>query len=339
MDGLPWRWLWTATLASCLIPIAAAGTDPAGLLGPAEAKAWLARIQTAAATGNYQGTMVFSTGATMSSSRVWHYTSGGQTWEHLEAMDGRQERIVRHNDAVHTLWPQSRVAVVERRDAITAWSTTPQRVEVQALDQYDLRAEGTSRVAGREAAVLLLEPRDTLRYALRLWADQASGLLLRADVLGAASPRAVLESTAFSEVDIGQKPPPDGISQTMQVLGKLDGYRVLRPQQQQTTLEAEGWTLSRGVAGFRQVGCVRRGIGIVGEESPVLQAVYTDGLTVVSLFVELFKPERHRSEQQLQQGATATWMLRRGEHWITVVGDVPMATLRQFADALERRKP
>jgi sigma-E factor negative regulatory protein RseB len=31
-------------------------------------------------------------------------------------------------------------------------------------------------------------------------------------------------------------------------------------------------------------------------------------------------------------------MQRRGDHWFTVVGDVPLATLRLFADALERRR-
>jgi sigma-E factor negative regulatory protein RseB len=40
---------------------------------------------------------------------------------------------------------------------------------------------------------------------------------------------------------------------------------------------------------------------------------------------------------QAQQGATATLMQRRGEYWVTVVGDVPPATLKLFADALERR--
>jgi sigma-E factor negative regulatory protein RseB len=297
------------------------------------------RIQSAAATGNYQGTMVFSTGATMSSSRVAHYARGDQVWEHLEALDGRLERIVRHNDTVHTLWPQSRTAVVERRDALTAWSTTPQRVDPRALEQYALRSEGDGRVAGREAAVLLLEPRDALRYMQRVWADRATGLLLRTDVLAPGMPRAVLESTAFSEVAIGSRAPRDGVPQAMQDLSKLDGYRVVRPQQQPTTLEAEGWSVARTVPGFRVVGCVRRGMGTPGDEDPVLQAVYTDGLAVISLFIELFKPERHRSEQQAQQGATATWMLRRGDYWIVAVGDVPLSTLQQFIQALERRKP
>jgi sigma-E factor negative regulatory protein RseB len=93
------------------------------------------------------------------------------------------------------------------------------------------------------------------------------------------------------------------------------------------------------VSGFKLAGCVRRGMEAGGGEAPVLQAVFTDGLTHVSLFVESFKPQRHRTEMQAQQGATSTVMLRRGEHWVTVVGDVPAATLRLFADAVERRRP
>jgi len=46
---------------------------------------------------------------------------------------------------------------------------------------------------------------------------------------------------------------------------------------------------------------------------------------------------RHAAEIRAQNGAAATLMQRRGSHWLTVVGDVPAATLKLFADALERR--
>jgi sigma-E factor negative regulatory protein RseB len=230
------------------------------------------------------------------------------------------------------------VGVLEKRETLAAWSTTPQAVDPQALEQYELRREGSSRVAGRDAAVLLLEPRDALRYAQRLWADQATGLMLRADVIGAGANgvKAVLESTAFSEIEIGVKPQPENV---LQATRKLDGYRLLRPQQKRTSLEAEGWVLARPVAGFRLAGCVKRGMETAGDDAPVLQAVFTDGLTHVSLFVEPYKPQFHRAEMQAQQGATATHMTRRGEYWVTMVGDVPPATLKLFADAVERRRP
>ena len=344
----------SALFLTCLLPLAAwAQSSPSvgqGALTAADARAWLTRIHTAASTGNYQGTLVYSAGGLLSSSRVWHYVVGEQTYERLEALDGRQQRILRHNMAVHTLWPQTKVAVVERRETPGAWSTTPQAVDPQALEQYDLRREGSTRVAGRDAVVLLLEPRDTLRYAQRLWADQATGLMLRADVMGDAGvgtgsgpgsgsstgPRAVLVSTAFSEVNVGVKPQPELI---LQLMNKLDGYRVLRPQQQRTTLDAEGWALARPVAGFRLAGCMRRGMETAGDDEPVLQAVFTDGLTHVSVFVEPYKPQRHHAEVQAQLGATATVMVRRAGHWVTAVGDVPAATLRLFTAAFERRRP
>jgi len=242
---------------------------------------------------------------------------------------------VRHNDAVHTLWPQKRLAVIEKRETLAAWSTTPQTVDPKALDQYELRPGGTARVAGREATVFMLEPRDTLRYAQRLFADQASGLMLRADVIGPGAERPVIESTAFSEIEIGVKPQPETV---LKAIRKIDEYRIVRPQQKRTTLEAEGWALARPVAGFRLAGCLRRGMETAGETEPVLQAVFSDGLTHVSVFLEAYDSRRHRGEMQARQGATATLMRRQGEHWVTVVGDVPPSTLQLFAEAIERRR-
>lgn len=328
------RWLPIATLLSCLLP-AGVGAQGGGGTPMADARAWLSRIHAAASNGNYEGTMVFSAGGALSSSRVWHYCVGEQVYEKQETLDGRQQRIVRHNDSVHTLWPQTRVAVVEKRETLAAGSTTPQTVDPQALDQYELRPDGNARVAGREAVVFLLEPRDALRYTQRLWADQATGLMLRADVIGPGAERPVIESTAFSEIEIGVKPQPETV---LKAIRKIDEYRIVRPQQKRTTLEAEGWALARPVAGFRLAGCLRRGMETAGETEPVLQAVFSDGLTHVSVFLEAYDSRRHRGEMQARQGATATLMRRQGEHWVTVVGDVPPSTLQLFAEAIERRR-
>jgi sigma-E factor negative regulatory protein RseB len=162
-----------------------------------------------------------------------------------------------------------------------------------------------------------------------------------AGAAGAVAARPVLESTAFSEVAIGAKAQPDSVTQAMQNLGKQSGWRIVKPQQQRSSLDSEGWVLARPVAGFKLAGCVRRGMDATGDEQPVLQAVFSDGLTHVSLFVESYQPQRHHSETQLQaqHGATAMLTQRRGEHWLTAVGDVPPATLKLFAAALDRRRP
>ncbi len=333
-------------LALCLLPAALPlhAQPPAAndLLVPLpEARLWLSRVQQAARSGNYEGTLVYSAGGQLTSSRVRHYAVGDQTFELLESMDGRQHRIARHNEQVQTTWPGNRVAVIEKRETLPAWGTTPQAVDPLALESYELRHEGASRVAGREAQVVRMQPRDMLRYAQRLWADVTSGRMLRADVLAASADarpdlKTALESHAFSEISLGVKPRPEQVTQW---LNRLDGYQVMRPAQQRTTLEAEGWALARPVKGFQLAGCLKRGMAAAGDGGTVMQAVFTDGLTHVSVFVEPFQPERHRQELQAQRGATGTLTARRDEHWITVVGDVPVPTLRLFADALDRRRP
>lgn len=305
---------------------------------PSDARGWLARIHAAANGRSYQGTMVFSTGGVVSSSRVAHYCVGDQVFERIEALDGKMRQVYRHNDVVHTIWPQSGTAVIERRLQQLHLPSAMQSVEPRALEQYELRAEGRDRVAGREAVVLLLQPRDDLRFAQRVWSDLETGLLLRSDVIGPA--RVVLESSAFSEVDIDVKPQPETV---LQPIRRLDGMTVLRPPQVPTQLESTGWSLTRPVAGFRLASCVRRTAdprpsnGSDASASEVVQAVFSDGLTHVSIFIEPHDPTRHRKPIVAQFGATHSLAGRQGGHWITAMGDVPMATLRLFVDALSRR--
>lgn len=360
-----WRWLPALALAGTFLPVAAQ-TETAAAAAPADARSWLQRIHNAANSGNYRGTLVFSAGGAMSSSRVWHYCVGDQTYEKLEALDGRQRQVLRQNEEVQTVWPQARVAVIEKREALPGWQTTPQRVDPRALEQYVVRREGSSRVAGREADVLLLDPRDGMRYAQRLWADHATGLMLRADVL--APDASVLESAAFSEVEIGVKPQPRTVTQAA-ARTSAEGFRVVRPRQQRVQLEDEGWTAKPAVAGFVLTGCVKRELdnglapeaenanggakpvagglaqgggkapaSSVAQAEPVLQAVFSDGLAHVSVFIEPYDAQRHRNEMQAHLGATSTLTLQRDGYWFTAVGDAPPGTLRRIAESLQRRR-
>jgi negative regulator of sigma E activity len=171
---------------------AAAGSsragEPAPTAAPTDARGWLSRIHVAANGRNYQGTMVFSTGGVVSSSRVAHFCVGDQVFERIEALDGKQRQVYRHNDLVHTVWPQAGLAVIERRNLQSNLPSATQSVDPRALDQYELRPEGRDRVAGRDAFVFLLQPRDEWRFAQRVWADHDTGLMLRSDVIGPAAP-------------------------------------------------------------------------------------------------------------------------------------------------------
>lgn len=302
----------------------------------AEARQWLLRMHNAATQSNYHGTLVITSAGAMSSLRISNYCEPGQSFGRVEMLDGQPRQVLRHNDKVLTMWPQAKAARLEQREAIQSFPSLLTGSKEQLFESYEMLNEGAGRVAGRDAAVFLLRPRDDARFAQRLWAEQASGLLLRADVLGADG--SVLETSAFTDVSIGSTSRPQDLASALK---ELAGWRVVKPVIRPTSLEAEGWQLKAPVAGFHRASCVKRHLDMItdaGSQSgpDVLQAVFADGLTHVSLFIEPYIADRHRSGGAVS-GSMHTWMQQRGDHWVTVIGDVPMATLRQFASALERR--
>lgn len=331
----------TAVLAFCpwlALAGGGAGTVPPALAASAaDGRSWLQRIHNAASQRNYQGTLVVTANGSVSSSRMAHYCEGRQSFERIDMLDGQPQRVYRHNDQVLTLWPATKLARIEQRDPVALFPAVLSGSEDQLFERYDMVPEGSERVAGLDAAVFLLRPRDANRFAQRMWADRASGLLLRADVLAADG--RVLETAAFSEVTIGVRPQPESVLVPMR---KLDGYRVVRAAPQRTDLESEGWRLKAPVAGFKQISCVKRSLDTNSDSdraspSDVLQAIFSDGLTHVSVFIEPYRPERHRAASGAF-GATHTLMQAMGSHWITVMGDVPVGTLKLFAAALDRQR-
>ena len=304
-----------------------------------EVRAWLTRIHEAASRHNFQGTFIVSSGGTASSARIAHYCEGPNQFERSETLDGQQRLVYRHNDTVHTVWPSGKRVLIEQRSLTSSFPALLQAGDDRIADFYEVRPQGAERVAGRTANVLSVRPKDGLRYGYRLWADQASGLLLRADTIGERNE--VLESSAFSEVAIDVKAQPDSVLAPMK---KLDGYRIARPAMTTTRLEAEGWSLLQPAPGFKEVSCVKRPMDATPASAPapggtdpqVLQAIYSDGLTYVSVFIEPFNAQRHMRPLLATVGPMQTLMQQQGDWWVTIVGEVPAATLRVFAKALER---
>jgi sigma-E factor negative regulatory protein RseB len=318
---------------------APARAEPGG--GDASARdvrGWLLRIHEAASQTNFQGTFVVSGPGAVSSARIAHFCEGPNQFERSEALDGQIRHVYRKNDVVTTLWPGTKTALVEQRDPTVQFPAVLQAGDDRIGEFYGVQAKGNDRIAGRDARVIAVIPRDAHRYGYRLWSDQATGLLLRADVIGER--HEVLESSAFSDVSIGVKPQPETVTQPMK---RLEGYRVQRTALAPTRLDAEGWALRQVVPGFREVSCVKRQMEGAAESKPgaepqTLQTIFSDGLTYVSVFIEAFDAQRHTSPMIGAVGPTQTLMEQKGEWWVTLVGDVPPATLRLFASGLQRTR-
>jgi sigma-E factor negative regulatory protein RseB len=296
---------------------------------------WLMRIHEASRKLSYIGTFVVQSGGTMSSAKIWRVCEGSQQLERVETLTGAPRSIFRHNDQVVTFLPDHKVVRSEKRESLGIFPELLQSANGRIADFYRVRQEGTERVAGVEADIIVLVPKDNLRFGYRVWTEQKKGLVVKLQTLDTDGK--VLEQAAFSELQLDA---PVKMDKLVQMMAKVDGYRIEKPVLVKTTASAEGWVMKASVAGFKSMSCYKRPARAVnsgiGEEP--LQWIFSDGLASVSIFVEPFDRLRHDKESSLSLGATQTLTKQVESYWVTVMGEAPMTTLRLFADGLERKK-
>lgn len=322
-----------ATCASALLFQGNAFAQPAG--SDLTLNAWLTRVHQAARQSVYTGTFVVSSGNNMASARIWHVCDGTQQLERVESLSGTPRAIFRRNDQVVTFFPQSRVAVAEVRESLGLFPNLLKSTDSSIGDFYRLKLLGVERIAGFDADVFELAPNDRLRYGYRVWSEKKTGLIVQLQTLDVNSK--VLEQAAFSELQLDASVNVGKLSRS----GSTEGYRVLRPDLQKTTADAQGWVLNRAVDGFKAMGCYQRPAAATGPNNGqnTMQWVFSDGVATVSLFVETYDSRRHAREGVTDMGgATHTLTRRIDSWWATAIGEVPAETLHAFAQALERKK-
>lgn len=293
---------------------------------------WLMRMHEASRNRSYVGTFVVSSGGAMSSARIWHVCDGTQQLEKVETLTGAPRTIFRHNDKVVTFMPDQKVVRAEKQESLGLFPQLLKSTDSHIADFYTARQEGSERVAGLEADIVALIPRDTMRFGYRVWVEQKKGMVIKLQTLDADGK--VLEQAAFSELQLDA---PVKLDKLAQMMARVDGYRIEKSGLVKTTASAEGWMLKTPVPGFQSMGCHKRPLAGRAGSDP-MQWVFSDGLASVSIFVESFDAGRHLKESRMSLGATQSLTRRVDAYWLTVMGEVPMATLGLFADGLERKK-
>ena len=296
---------------------------------------WLMRMHEASKKQAYIGTYVVSSGGSISSAKIWHVCEGNQQVERVETLTGAPRSIFRHNDRVVTFMPEHKVVRAEKRESLGLFPELLQSTDNRIADFYKVKHEGVERVAGVEADVVVLLPRDAMRFGYRVWTEQKNGMVVKLQTLDTDGN--VLEQAAFSELQLDA---PVKIDKLLHMMGRTEGYRIEKPVLVKTTASAEGWVFKTPVAGFTPMSCYKRPVtsssSAPGDEP--LQWIFSDGLASVSLFLEPYDKQRHDKEASMSMGATQTMTRQIGPYWLTVMGEVPMKTIKLFASGLERKK-
>lgn len=283
---------------------------------------WLDRLAHSMDELNYRGVMSYAYGDQLESLQITHGIYKGEQFERVEHLDGARREIIRHGSQLTCIQLGQRLELLFHRHLLKAG--------LKGLDQYyTLTVDGTDRVAGRHAVVLSIKPRDQYRFGYQLALDSDSGLLLRSEAIDPSGK--VRERLQFVQVEIGMPlkkewlgdAPDKPVARNMDQSGDRMIDRVLEESQMpwQPDWVPPGFALS--------VAPSRKNEGVM---------TYSDGLAVMSVFVEPIKPPLPTGDGRATQGATIAYT-RLTEHdgkpyLVTVVGEVPEVTAQRVASSV-----
>jgi sigma-E factor negative regulatory protein RseB len=305
---------------------AALGAGAAQAQSP-EPLGWLRKMYYASQKLSYTGTFVYQQGARSETSRITRH--GPADTERLEVLDGVPRECVRTKDKVRCYLPKSKVVKLENCAADRAFpALLPEKVG-ELSRHYDISLGETRRIANFDCQAILLKPKDNLRYGYRLYADAASGMLLKAMTIDAAGD--TIEQFSFTQLSIGN------VTRDM-VRPRHDASSWRVDNGEASPAHLTGWSLSAELPGFRKIMELKRRLG---ESRLVGQVVYSDGLAAVSVFIEPLDAARREAVRTglASVGAIHIYTREVANHMVTVVGEAPAASVQRIADAVEYRRP
>ncbi len=297
-----------------------------------DARAWLMKMNQAAHTLNYSGSFVYQHGDQLESMRIMRNVQGGVVRERLLSLNGAAREVIRTNQEVRCYLPDENTVVVEHRraEARSFPSLLPQ--SLRNLDKnYAIALGRTGRVVDRNAQEVTISPRDSYRYGYQLWADKESGLLLKANLVDDKGK--VIEQFMFTSIELGGAMPDSAFEPR----DAAKGYVWYREDKENTisTSASKEWQVKRLPPGFSLSMHMTR--MIPNHKAPVEHLVYSDGLAVVSVFVEKLdseQPDTNDASDVMHIGAVHARGLNIGTHQVTVVGEVPIITVDLIGESI-----
>ena len=304
---------------------------PAEVLAQNAAEDLLQAMHDATRRLNYDGIFVYQRGGHLDTMRIVHKYDQGTEVERLISLSGPAREVIRDGTLVTCLFADDQEAMVEKnppRDLIGIGFSAP--VE-QLIGHYGFSMRGKDRVAGRHAVVVSIDPVGVDRYGYRLWVDAQSKLLLKSMILGPGG--RTLEQVQFTQIAILDEVPDEHLR--AEIAGTEFAWRTDNDDGagEREAVESS-WSVQWLPNGFELKDSNIQSMAT--SAMPVSHLVYSDGLAMVSVFVEELMEGAEQLQGSSSRGAVNAFSRVANDHQITVVGEVPLPTVKQIAHSVAR---
>jgi len=253
--------------------------------------------------------------------------------EKLVSLNGLAREIIRNNDEVVCYLPDKKAVMAGHRSGRPIEQTKFPAIlpdNIEHLNQsYKIDTKDAERIAGRPTVLVSIDPRDSLRYGYRFWADQATGLLLKSDLVD--SNGKTIEQFMFTDIKIGQPIKDKDLEPSYSGKGMV--WHRGGEDSAEKVPDSEHWQVHDLPAGFRVTGRMIR--DVPGKPHPVTHLVISDGLAAVSVFIEnSVSPDKNSGPMVTSMGAAHAYRASMDGHQITAVGEVPASTVELIGRSL-----
>ena len=271
----PAHWLVPCAMVGVLLAV-----FPPRSRGADDPREWLEKMNRALATRNYDGTFFHLSDGHVETMRIVHRVRAGRVTERLVSVDGSGREFVRNNDELTCYLPDQHTVLVEpRQDRGPFLGSLPQ-FGADVNDYYTLEELPVSRVLGRPARVILVNPKDQFRFGYRLWLDENTAMPLKTQLCD--SKGQISEQILFARLDMPENIPDSDLTPTVHTEGMRWVHQGASHDSASPALSA--YRASELPPGFHLTVSGAQTLG--GATTPATHLVYSDGLATVSVFVE-----------------------------------------------------
>ncbi len=298
-----------------------------------EALGWLKKVAEAPRNHNYRGIFIYYADEHMETSSIVHIVDDTGEREKIEIMDGLQRIVVRNNDEMKCYLPESKMVVTERRWFRKFFPDILPRPYDDLNDSYFVKKGKQERVSGYDCQVIILKPRDNLRYGQKIWVDIKTGLALKVAVMDGDE---VVEQFAFAQLNVAENVSSELLkSKYSETSGDWKTINLIASILENGALD---WQVRNPPAGFKKVIEMKR--HLTGKPGPVDHIVLSDDIATVSVFIEPILEDLPPPITGFysSRGAINIYVLTLDDHKITTVGEVPLETVKLIGDAVSKRE-
>ena len=279
---------------------------------------------------NYDGVFIYRLGKHIDTMRIIHKYDKNGVYERLISLSGTAREVIRDKDQVKCFFPENKSVIVEKSrlgKLISAYLPNP----IQSISKsYIFENAGEDRIAGKNTWIVNIRPIDKYRYGYQLWIDKQSGLLLKSELKNQLG--VTLEQIIFAQLNILEDI-DDALLQPSTSGKDYTWYNNMKNANLETTSSDKRWKTTWMPAGFTISNHAKE--PMITSRMPVEHLIYTDGLAMVSVFVEKLNQQPGADSGPSNFGGVNAYATHTDGYQITAVGEVPKMTVKLMADSVK----